>query len=269
MQKSITKLYDHHNNVYAEIKSNLESFGHFAKHSHDTFSLSIVKDGEVEIWYHNAPTRILNTKSIAIYNPNQVHMARNKSSKPIPYLNMHFQTDWCLSIQREIFGDIDAFLPVKPFLLADNELRKRLISLSNKINENDISLEKIFREILFDLFHSYSYIKEENKPHAVLERIEHYIINHIDQKIEIESIASEVGYSSAYINRLFKQHYGLTPHAFMIDKRIQKAKELISIHPESSLTDIAYQAGFYDQSHFIKKFKKVYSLSPNNYKLSK
>jgi len=100
----------------------------------------------------------------------------------------------------------------------------------------------------------------------LLKKIENYILQNIQESISIEEIAKSVGYSSAHINRLFKKEFGLTLHAFLIDKRIGKAKELIAQNQQATLTQIAYEAGFYDQSHFIRNFKKAYSLSPREYK---
>lgn len=268
MRKEIIKLYDKHHNAFAEIKYNLETFKNFAKHSHTSFSISIIEDGEIDIWYHNSSTQVLDTKSIAIYNPNQVHMTKNRGPEPIPYINFHFQVDWCLNIQREIFDQVDLFLPVWPFVIYDNKLRDRLISINKNIDQDNFLIEDTLKNILTELFQNYAQQENSKSSHALINKIENYIKTHIDQKIDIESMAIEIGYSSAYINRVFKQHFGLTPHAFIVDKRIQKAKELIFTNPKLSLTDIAYEAGFYDQSHFIKKFKKAYSLSPNSYKTS-
>jgi len=268
VQKEIIKLYDKHHNVFVEIKYNLETFKHFAKHSHNTFNISIIEDEEIGIWYHNSSTQILDTKSIAIYNPNQIHVTQNRGFKPIPYINFHFQVDWCLNIQKTIFGHIDSLLPVYPFVIHDNKLRDRLISINKNIGQDNFLIEDTLKNILTELFQNYAQQENSRSSHALIKKIENYIKAHLNQKIDIEKMALEIGYSSAYINRVFKQHYGLAPHAFIVDKRIQKAKELILTNPKLSLTDIAYEAGFYDQSHFIKRFKKAYSLSPNNYKSS-
>ncbi|MGV6831487.1 MAG: helix-turn-helix transcriptional regulator [bacterium] len=100
---------------------------------------------------------------------------------------------------------------------------------------------------------------------TLLRKIENYIIENIEETISIDQIAKTTGYSTAHLNRLFKKEYGLTLHAFLIDQRIHKAKEILSKNREITLTEIAHSVGFYDQSHFIKNFKKAYSLSPKAY----
>ncbi len=102
---------------------------------------------------------------------------------------------------------------------------------------------------------------------VLFEQIKHYIMEHIDQEISAATIAAHTGYSTAHISQRFKEHFGLTLQAFLIDQRIHHAKTLMQQNSDLSLAQIALEAGFYDQSHFIKNFKKAYSISPNAYKV--
>ena len=106
-------------------------------------------------------------------------------------------------------------------------------------------------------------IKQNNIP---LKTIENYIMANINEGISIDDIAYEIGYNSSYIIRSFKKKYGLSPHAYIMNKKINCAENLLSKNTEQSVSDIAYEFGFCDQSHFIKNFKRVFGISPNTYK---
>ena len=63
--------------------------------------------------------------------------------------------------------------------------------------------------------------------------------------------------------RHFKQKYELTVHAYLIQCRLRKARELIRCG--ESLVDASLHSGFYDQSKFTKYFKRAYGITPKKY----
>jgi AraC-like DNA-binding protein len=69
----------------------------------------------------------------------------------------------------------------------------------------------------------------------------------------------------AHFARSFKATMGLTPHHFVINRRQDRAVELLSISSES-LADIATLCGFSDQSHFCRVFKRALGLSPGTWR---
>ena len=69
-----------------------------------------------------------------------------------------------------------------------------------------------------------------------------------------------------FIRKLFKKEVGLTPHQFQIQNRIRKAQWLMN--RIKTITEVALNTGFCDQSHFIKQFEKWWGLTPTAYKMS-
>ena len=67
------------------------------------------------------------------------------------------------------------------------------------------------------------------------------------------ALAYAAGISPFHLIRLFSKQLGVTPHAYQISIRIQRAKELL--RGRSPVAEIALQTGFYDQSQFTKVFK--------------
>lgn len=70
----------------------------------------------------------------------------------------------------------------------------------------------------------------------------------------IQSVAFRYGITSRYLQKLFSQHTGLTPKLYSKVNRFQNSLLLVAKR-ESSLTAIAYECGYFDQSHFIREFK--------------
>jgi AraC-like DNA-binding protein len=83
---------------------------------------------------------------------------------------------------------------------------------------------------------------------------------------KIDTVASRYGISSRYLQKLFLQHTGLTPKLYSKIHRFQQSLRLIT-KKESPLTSIAYDCGYFDQSHFIREFKSFTGLTPGGYSL--
>ena len=82
----------------------------------------------------------------------------------------------------------------------------------------------------------------------------------------IDTLASRYGISSRYLQKLFLHHTGLTPKLYSKIHRFQHSLRLITKN-ESPLTSIAYDCGYFDQSHFIREFKSFTGLTPGGYSL--
>jgi len=78
----------------------------------------------------------------------------------------------------------------------------------------------------------------------------------------IENVASRYGITSRYLQKLFLQYTGLTPKLFSKINRFQNSLLLVSKQNES-LTSIAYECGYFDQSHFIREFKYFTGNTPS------
>lgn len=78
----------------------------------------------------------------------------------------------------------------------------------------------------------------------------------------LENVASRYGFTARYLQKLFLQYTGLTPKLYHKINRFQKSLRLVS-KKDLSLTSIAYECGYFDQSHFIRDFKSFTGLLPS------
>jgi len=80
----------------------------------------------------------------------------------------------------------------------------------------------------------------------------------------IENVASRYGITSRYLQKLFLQYTGLTPKLYSKINRFQNSLKLVS-RKDTSLTSVAYDCGYFDQSHFIREFKSFTGFTPSDY----
>lgn len=84
--------------------------------------------------------------------------------------------------------------------------------------------------------------------------------------VSIAALAKELPIGQRRLERLFQHHVGLSPKRYARLLRIARSRELIKRGGAAgSLTDIAYAAGYFDQSHFIHDFKAVTGFTPGGY----
>ncbi len=94
-----------------------------------------------------------------------------------------------------------------------------------------------------------------------------YIEAHLDENLSLSEIANELGMSQYYFCHLFKRSTGLSPHQFLIHQRVEQAKRLLK-HPERSITSVAMECGFANQSHFARCFRQCTGMNPNQFRKS-
>lgn len=94
-----------------------------------------------------------------------------------------------------------------------------------------------------------------------------YIDAHIEQRISVEALAKLANLSVCYFVRAFKQSVGLTPHDYLVRRRVERTMELLS-ETDLSLSEIALAAGFSDQSHCARRFRQHVGMSPRDYRWS-
>jgi AraC family transcriptional regulator, chemosensory pili system protein ChpD len=76
-------------------------------------------------------------------------------------------------------------------------------------------------------------------------------------------LAERLGLSRFALMRRFKSDFGITPHAFVLRLRVERARERLA--RGSDLRDLAHELGFADQSHFTRVFKSVVGMTPGAY----
>jgi len=101
--------------------------------------------------------------------------------------------------------------------------------------------------------------------HAALMRVEEYIDTHLDSALDIHELAAVVRMSPSHFTRSFHDATKLTPHKYVIEHRVMKARELLAT-TDLPLTDIALTMGFSDQSHFSRRFHELVGLPPGAFR---
>jgi len=98
-------------------------------------------------------------------------------------------------------------------------------------------------------------------PREKLLRAVEYIRDQLDTDLTVSGIAQAVYMSPYHFTRLFKESTGQSPHQYVVEARVRKAKELLTTG-KFTISEAAYHVGFVDQSHLTRHFKRVFGLPP-------
>jgi AraC family transcriptional regulator len=92
-------------------------------------------------------------------------------------------------------------------------------------------------------------------------KVQEYVDAHIAGRVLVLELSALVKFSEAHFSRLFKRTFGLSPHAFVLRRRLDLAARLM-LESKKSLTDIALCCGFTDQAHLCHHFRRSMGQSP-------
>jgi AraC family transcriptional regulator len=83
----------------------------------------------------------------------------------------------------------------------------------------------------------------------------------VDSNLSVEFLAAEAGLSPAHFARAFRETFGLPPHRYLVHLRLERARRMLDAE-NAVLADVAQRAGFADQAHFTRFFKREYGVTP-------
>jgi two-component system response regulator YesN len=106
---------------------------------------------------------------------------------------------------------------------------------------------------------------DDQSPMTIVDQLCIYIENHIGEELMREELASFAGFNPAYLSRLFRKEKGMSLSEFILQRRVAKAKTLLS-QSTVKVTDIAGKVGYYNYSHFTKMFKKCTGITPQEFR---
>jgi AraC family transcriptional regulator len=98
-----------------------------------------------------------------------------------------------------------------------------------------------------------------------LKQLQDYIEDHLADELAIATLAALIPMSQFHFARAFKAAIGESPHRYIMQRRIERAKMLLSV-TRLSVAEVSYQTGFSHQSHFTAQFRKSIGMTPKQFR---
>ncbi|WP_347905835.1 AraC family transcriptional regulator [Pseudomonas purpurea] len=240
----------------------------YARHSHEHFSIGAITAGR-STYVNERSAFEVSTGTVVLMNPGDVHACNPIDDQPWSYRMLYVDTPWLTELQHQ--SGFSEQLDFRRFELThstDTRLFEGLNRLYETLVDEQVdTLEKhsvvvaFFSEVQQQLNPAGETLREAN---LKLERAADYIREHCTLALKLEDICQAADLSASYLIRAFKQHYGMTPHAFLVNRRIQFATA--QLRRGKLIADVALEAGFADQAHFQRAFKQHLAATPGQYR---
>ena len=98
-----------------------------------------------------------------------------------------------------------------------------------------------------------------------IEKVKEYIVNHLSEDLSLKNTSKKFGISQTYLGQLFNKYQKVSFSNYIIEMRIQRAKELLDNDKEILIKDVAKSVGYQDQFYFSRVFRSMTGITPTDY----
>lgn len=236
-----------------EIKRCSFSEQSYKEHLHEELSIGYIEEGSTVVGFHGQDHSFAEGDGIII-PPYVSHICRPKDVDHWQFVMLYIDISY-------YEGQLQGLMPRR---LSDGELAK-FMDFLRLLSEKHAGFE--LENALIDLLLSCTPADEKSntsRQTRTLEGIYKHIKHNYLENITLESLEALFGMNRFSIIRGFKSLYNTTPSSFQLQLRVAYSKGLLA--RGMSLLDVCSEAGFYDQAHFTREFKKAHGKTPLLYK---
>nr|WP_300309902.1 AraC family transcriptional regulator [Halomonas sp.] len=238
-----------------------------ARHSHDCHSFGAIRSGRSS--YANGSKRIdVSSGDVVVVNPGDGHACNALPEHPWGYDMLYMDSTWLTERCQVPPGAAYCDIPMFSALTSrEPRLHQAIVTLGNALeNMHSTRLEleshcEVLAGILRDTLHP-QHIQAVSPRH--LEHAREYLAEHWQQDLSLEALCTVAECGATSLINGFRRHYGMTPHAMLIDLRIRQARR--RLRQGDAIASVAQDCGFADQAHFQRTFKRLLAATPGHYR---
>jgi AraC-like DNA-binding protein len=241
----------------------------FAPHFHEGFGIGVVERG-ADVFDYRGTKQAAAAGDIIIFNPAEVHDGHAADETGWTFRMMYIDPEHLRMAREQITGKSSDIPFFSKSVVSDADTARLLVRLHQALETSVTTLE---RESLFLLAmtqlikrHADSATTQDKtgNEHAAVARLLEYLHANACQDVKLDELARIAFLSPFHLLRVFRKETGITPHAYQIQLRVEKAKRLL--RDRFTIAEAAHAAGFFDQAHFSKQFKRYVGVTPGQFR---
>jgi AraC-like DNA-binding protein len=245
----------------------------YALHTHETYAVAAIIEG-CETFFHRGEQHYAYAGAIGVICPDELHDG-SPHEGGFRYRTIYPSPELMQEIAEDVAGRPLARPPwFSRSVVHDPELAQALARLHvglcleetrTPVIEQDTRLVDFLAKLIArwaDLDAAWPVSRESRS----VVRAREYLDAHCREDVELADVARVAGLSRSHFIRAFRQETGLTPHAYLMDKRFRTATRLLA--KGEAPGDVAAMCGFFDQSHLNRVFKARMAVTPGAYRVA-
>ncbi len=246
----------------------------FPMHVHEEYTVGIIHSGE-EIITHKGTRYHAGTNQLYFINPDEAHTGASVDRGSWLYTSIYFKPDFLNN--KILFDKAGTNYPYFQSPILENPKLSTLfintiqqIKLHNCPMERDDAVHGLLCSLFAantentgrDIFSTAHPAKNKSK----INKAKQFLSERLSEPISLSDLAAHIDWHPGYVVEAFKKTEGLTPHRYLLARRIIAAKN--AIISGADFNEIALDCGFYDQSHMNRHFRQVLGITPGQLRVS-
>lgn len=248
-------------------------------HFHSGYVIGFLFAGTYRCRLNQAQRMEFRPGEITLLHPGEVHQDYSTEQER-DYLTLNIQENLFLHGLHD-FGLCDRRLPdfFPPKIPADRQMGRTFKALRQALDGHDPQRNFLIRGLVVEvaLYLSHHFASTANfEDEAIsgkdasrweIRRATEILKDSYTERFDLEEFSRVVGLSKYYLEKVFKKSTGMSPHQYVIQLRVERAKQLLA-SSSKSIIEIAMELGFFDQSHFTNAFRHFTGTSPLAYRVA-
>lgn len=232
------------------------------RHSHDGLMLSLICDG-VQAIQCRGSTHLADTGKIVAVPPNEAHSGSPGSDQGWHYYTITIPSDTL----REHRPDGSRFLC--DTLVSDPAMSQVLAQLFRSLGSASVLAREVALQDVVEMFlsrHAGLIARGRQKPTELraVEICKDYLNSRLDQNVSLNDLSQVARIDRFLLVRCFTQIVGIPPHAWHMQRRLDRSLALLS--KGEAVAEVAVATGFADQAHLTRLFKRFTGITPGRYR---
>lgn len=241
----------------------------YDRHFHEEYVVGMVTRSAYEFYYQYANHRA-HVGHIILINPGEIHSGQPITPDGYTYRTLYPKVSLLQQIANEITGS-NLGIPYFPKpLVIDNLLYQALLRMHHLLENSTSQLERdtAVRAALGALLLRHADYRlrlpaRTGNEHIAVHRVRQHLNEHYMENPSLEELAQVAALSPYHLVRVFRQHTGLPPHMYLMQVRIEHAKQ--QLQAGAPIAGVAAATGFSDQSHLTRRFKRIVGVTPGQF----
>lgn len=237
----------------------------FPRHSHDRFTIGVFDGDNGTISLGRTSARAHGGAILAIA-PDAIHSAEPARERGWCYRSLYPSNDLMAIALESSCDEITARFDIP--VIDDSIVAAELLAVHRSLESGLLNLgieERLLvaLRMLADRHAANGAARFSRGSTAAVSKARWYLESNFASAVKLDDLSNECGLSPFHLIRSFRDAIGMTPHAYLMQVRANRARAmLVEGDPISS---VAYRCGFVDQSHLTRTFKRIFGVTPGVY----